>query len=462
MEEHKKYIKQIGFFIFVLFSLLVLSLLRFVIFESSERISSSYNRRLNLLDNTVKRGNIFDQEGNLLVTSVLDGEVYERQYRYPREFSHTIGYMELGKAGIEAKYNFDLQNIDKNILQRVYNVVFGTALQGDSLTLTLDLELQKLAYDLLGEKRGAIVVMEPSTGKILSMLSYPNYDSSSVLSDWEILSNDTDNSPLLNRATQGLYPPGSVYKMIPALAALENQHADLTFYCEGFIEIGDARIRCFDSHAHGNLNLFDAVAFSCNTTFSWLGNMLGTEILRSTSERFLLNKPISYPLEYSVSAFPLQQNADEHEILQTSIGQGRTVVTPLHMALLTSGIANNGIIMKPYLVDHMIGFDGTIKQKNIPELLTQVTTAENTEILTDMMISVVEKGTARGLKIDGVEIAAKTGTAENHSGDAHGWLVAFAPAKKPQVVVSVLLENSGGSIPCQSIAKELIAHVLMQ
>lgn len=443
-----------------MFGVILFFLFRFVFFESHYVISNPFNRRIHLIDSNIVRGDIFDRNGTVLATTVSRNGINEREYPFPTQFSHLIGYITGGRTGIESNYNFSLQNLYLEMLQRTYQIIFNTPLRGNSLVLTVDADLQLVAYEQLAGRNGAIVAIEPSTGQILSMVSFPDFNLNTLQNDWAQVSTDTINSPLLNRATQGLYPPGSIYKIITALAAIDSGMGDFTFVCTGEAVFNDSSIRCFNNIAHGYLDMESAFAHSCNTYFAALALELGYDRLIQSSEEFLFNSVLSYSLEYNIPRFNLTEFSEESELIQTSIGQGRTLTTALHMAMITSGIANNGIIMTPYVVQHELTFNGNIRNRELPGMLTRATTSENAEIMTSMMIEVVERGTGTTARINGVQIAAKTGTAEVGNAESHGWFVAFAPAKNPEIAVAVVLENAGGSVPAQIIAREIIQHAL--
>lgn len=464
----KKNIKIIFWLYFSLFFLLILNLIKFKLFDSKDIISNSYNPRLSGIESTIKRGTIYDRNGEVLAYSEKsDGEdgSYIRKYNYPRQFCHILGFTSNGKSGVESKYNFYLETLHNELLQRISGVFRGTELCADSVHLTLDKNLQLKASELLGKNKGAIVVTEPDTGKILAMVSYPDFDPEAIAENWQQLKDDDENSPLINRASQGLYPPGSVFKMITAASALENIE-DIKSYrynCEGEAYFGDNKIRCFNSKAHGNISLTGAFAYSCNTFFAETGIRLGGGNLRENAENAFFNRELGYELEYNKSTFELKDGSSQSEILETAIGQGKTLVTPLHIAMITSAVGNNGIMMKPYVLDYTETYNGKIKNKKIPETLGQIFKDTDTAYeITEMMKKVVEEGTGVQAKINGISVAGKTGTAENASGKDHAWFTAFAPADKPKVCVTVVLENAGTGSNAVPAARELIETALKE
>lgn len=457
----KNSIRRIFWLYFGLFSILILYLLKFTIVESKTIVTNSYNPRLTQIESNIKRGNILDRKGVILAENIDEEKGYTRKYNYPNQFAHIIGFIGNGNYGIESRYNFTLQKLDNEILQRIDNISSNTPLQGNNIVLTLDSEIQNYAYEKLGKSRGAIVVMEPSTGKIISMVSYPSFNPQNINSEWEKLKKD-ENSPLINRATQGLYPPGSVFKIITSACAIENlsNWRDITYECKGIAQFEESKIQCYNRDVHGKVNISSAMSVSCNTFFATIGTMLKGNTLKVTAENSFFNKPLDYPLEYNLSSFELDSFSSESELLQTSIGQGKTLISPLHMAMITSSVANNGIMMKPYVLDYIITYSGKEKDKTIPEKKAQIFSYDTSFEIKNMMESVVVSGTAIKAKIKGVSVAGKTGTAENASGDDHAWFVAFAPSDNPQIAVSVILENSGKGSKAIPIARDIIKFAL--
>lgn len=429
----------------------------------TKTMTNAYNPRTKKSNTSVIRGKIMDYNGNILVESMGKEENHTRDYLYGKEFCHIIGYSGLGNTGVEAQYNFELTKVQFEIIERFKNLIFGSKVEGNSIALTLDKDIQTTAYELLGKRKGSIVVIEPSTGKILAMVSYPNFNPNTINEHWDALKADQENSPLLNRAIQGLYPPGSIYKIVTAAAAMENiaNWNELSFDCVGEQNFLDKKIRCYDNTKHGVVNIQQAFAQSCNTTFAQLGKDLGATALKSISERVGFNNTIDFPLEYNKSTFALNEGSTQSELVETAIGQGKTLTTPLQMARITAAVANGGILMKPYLLDHIEDSKGTTLKKFMPEKQAQLFSPEVAQQLVEMMVEVVNTGTGTPAKIKNVEVAGKTGTAEVAGGNPHAWFVGFAPAQNPKVAVVVLLEGGGGGgANASPIAKKIMQAVL--
>lgn len=458
----KKNIKKIFWLYFSLFFILILNLFKISIYDSRKIINNSYNPRMKETEDTVIRGNILDSKNEILAQSVYTEQGNKREYKYPEQFAHVIGFNTKGKSGVELKYNFNLQKPDNEIIQRIKNILNKDVLKGNDMVLTIDKDVQNYVYKKLGKLKGSIVVMEPSTGKILAMISYPTFNPEKIEQNWEQLNSDSENNPLLNRATQGLYPPGSVFKIITAASEIENiaDYENINYDCNGFETFEDKTIHCFDSKKHGNVDITKAMAKSCNVYFSHTGIMIGSEKLKQTSERALFNKQLDFALEYNKSSFSLNQYSDTAEIVETSIGQGKTLVTPLHMAMITSAIANNGIIMKPYIADYFINSSGKIIDKTIPEINAQAFSSDTASKIKQMMEEVITNGTAAQASLKNIKIAGKTGTAQNSSGKDHSWFVAFAPSDSPEVAISIIIENSGNHNKAVPIARDIIKYII--
>jgi len=458
----KKNIRRVFWLYFAIFLMVVAYLGKFILIDSKNIVSSTYNPRLNRNDFSIKRGNIYDAGNSVLAMSMEDGAGYRRVFNYGERYAHTVGFIHNTKAGVEAKYNFTLNNLSLGISQRVWNLVNKQPLQGDNVHLTLDPAMQNAAFDALGGNKGGIVVMEPATGRIIAMVSAPYYDPNKIGENWENLSLDEKNSPLLNRATQGLYPPGSIFKVITADAIMENMPDYENYYyeCKGTAVFDGKQIQCYDGKAHGTINLTDAMKYSCNTYFASAAMEIGFDKISSTAEKAMFNTAYEFDLEYVSSRFDsksfLERELTADEIMQTAIGQGKTLVTPLHMAMTASAIANGGVMMKPYICEKITSYMGKEKETAVPEELTQAFSKENADKLKEMMVSVVEGGTGSAAKVSGISIAGKTGTAENSSGDDHGWFIAMAPADKPEIAIAIITENTNGTKKALSIAKTLV------
>ena len=419
-------------------------------------ISNPYNQRLYISEEGVKRGNICDINGIILAESILESEGYKRVYNYPSYVSNITGYVDKGKTGAESAYNYYLEQIDNELMQRLKNVIFGEEILCKDIYLTIDFKLQKEAVEILGDNKGAIVVMEADTGKIKAMASNPSFNSNTIYEDWYALNNDV-NGPLLNRASQGLYTPGSTFKIITLLSAMENDPGLLNqeYECNGSEYFDGKIIRCFNETHHGKITAKEAFTQSCNCYFSKLGELIGPSAIRATAEKLMFNNGTGFDLNYSVSQIMIEDDASLSEIVETSIGQGKTLATPLNMAMITSAIVNEGKMMKPYVLDHVKNNDHEKEYITIPSVLSSVMSAENSIEIKEFMVSVVNEGTGYQAAINGKNIGGKTGTAENPNGSDHLWFTGFCGND----VVTVVLENPEGSLRATDAARKIFEYI---
>jgi peptidoglycan glycosyltransferase len=433
------------------------------VIESPEIINSSYNTRQDLYAKYVVRGKILSADGQILAQTQVNEDGSEtRDYPYNNMYAHVVGYATKGKSGLESLMNFNLLRSNAPLVERVIKEFKGDKNTGDNVVTTLDSNLQETAYNALGSNEGAIVVMEADTGKILAMVSKPDYDPNNIDVLWNSLvaSDSTDESLLLNRATQGKYPPGSTFKILTLLEYIKenSNYSDYIFDCNGKIVVGDSIINCYHNTSHGSEDLSISFAKSCNSSFANIGLQLDIDTFSKLCEKFLFNSNLPYAMVYNKSSFSLKNTSVTYDIMQTMIGQGDTLVSPLHMALIAQTIANDGVMMKPYLVDHTENYDGkTVKNYNSAEYGT-IISKEEASIMKDFMQNVVENGTAAKLSGQSYSVAGKTGSAEfgNIKGQSHAWFVGFSPVEDSKIVVSIVVEGAGnGSEYAVPIAKKI-------
>ncbi len=420
----------------------------FMIARSSEVINNPYNKRQDLLAEHVVRGKILSADGVTLAETVVDEKGNEtRLYPYRNLYSHVVGRFSKGKTGIESIENFHLLTSNDNAFVKVFNELSGEKNAGDNVITTLDTKLQEVAYDALGNYKGAIVVMEPSSGKILAMVSKPDYDPNEITYNWEKLVEDKENnSALINRATQGLYPPGSIFKILTVLQYMRENpnYKDYKYNCTGEAVFNSVKIHCYGNEKHGEVDIKKSFSESCNTSFANMGSQINMKAFRELCDTFLFNSNLPTNLPYNPSRFVISGSSNINEMPQTAIGQGKTQITPLHSALITSAIANGGVLMRPYTVDYVENVNGTVVKKYMPEIYKTLMTPEEAQILTEYMAETVKTGTASSLSGKKYTAAGKTGSAEHQEGKpAHSWFVGFAPAEKPEIVVSIIVESSG-------------------
>ena len=447
-------------YIFVaLFLVLMGYITYFQVARSRDIIRSPYNARQDSYADRVVRGKILDKDGNVLAqTNVSEDGTETREYPYGNMFAHVVGYSVQGKSGLESVENFELLTSNAFFLEKIKNEFQDKKNMGDSVVTTLNLKLQEAAYDALGNYKGAVVVMEPSTGKILAMVSKPDFDPNAVAENWDFLNTDQD-SALLNRATQGQYAPGSTFKVVTALEYMRENpdYENYGYNCTGAIEQDGVTIHCYNGHVHGQVGFQDSLAYSCNTSFSNIGLSLDIKNFRETSKELLFNSKLPSVLPYSKSSFSLEPGAGSADKMMTAMGQGKTQVSPYHMALITSAIANGGTLMKPYLVDSVTNYTGAVIDKNKPEKYKSLMTSEDAAKLKQYMSAVVDYGTASVLSGQSYTAAGKTGTAEYSSDKEkdHSWFIGMTNVDNPELVISVIIESSDGTAKAVDVAKQV-------
>ena len=310
--------------------------------------------------------------------------------------------------------------------------------------------MQKLAYELLGERNGAVVALVPKTGEVLALVSKPDFDTNEEImgKNWKSMV-ESQQAPFLPRATQGLYAPGSTFKIVTSAAAIENGLDSIKFNDKGVVTIDGKKISNSKGKANGEIDLKAAFEVSSNVVFAQLGVKLGQEKLIEMAQRVCFGSDIPFDIPVSKSLFPYQQ-MEQNDMAAIAIGQGKLMVSPLHMAMITSGVANDGVIMKPYLVNSVVSSEGKRIKTAKPDTYRKIMDKTVANKLKEMMKGVVESGTGKKAAINGINVAGKTGTAENEltaqsKNKEHAWFVGFAPAENPQIAVTVMLEYSGSS-----------------
>ncbi len=417
--------------------------------EQEKMINNSFNSRQKILLSRNYRGTIYSKDGKILAQTILDEHKNEiRQYPYGELFSHIVGYSTKGRTGVEALGNYYLINSNVPLSEKAANNMAGRKNPGDTVYTTLDVTLQQTASDALGSYNGAVIVTEVKTGKILALVSKPGFDPNEISDIWNQLIKDKESSVLLNRATQGLYPPGSTFKIITALEYIRENSAEYNTYnylCNGSYQNGNTKIRCYHGTKHGNIDFTTSFAKSCNASFANIGMTLDKTMFSDTLTQLLFDEPLPLTLPYSKSSVAKLTSASDAEMIQTSIGQGKTQITPMHLNMITAAIANQGRLMKPYVCDRVESDTGDVIKSFEPETYKQIMTLEESAILTEMMAEVAESGTAKKLKNDYYTAAGKTGSAEYNSNksDSHAWFTGFAPVEDPEICVTIIVEGVG-------------------
>ncbi len=454
----KKNIIQVGFVFGIMFTLLIAYLSYFVIFKSEGIVIHAHNRRMDPIENEVIRGDILSSDGELIATTVTNKDGVSRQYPKGRTYAHAVGYTQKGKTGVEAFANVELLRANYN-LESIFKRTFeNKKFEGRDVILTIDHRLQEAAQSALGNHKGAIVMIESSTGKIKAFVSKPDFDPNQVSQNWDNLITDEADTPLVNRAFSGLYPPGSIFKIVTTQAFLSENgpEADLAYTCTGEITTDNNTIRCFNGKVHGELDLGSAFRQSCNTYFINMGMKVGAKELRKAGENLLFNTQLPIGMEHSKSQLLKGGKITDAELSATSIGQGKTLVTPIHMAMVAASVANEGLLMKPYIIDYSKDSKGNIKTKNLPEYVGQIMSPEEAQRIEEMMVLVVGSGTGQKAAVKNMYVGGKTGTAENENAKDHSWFIGFAGTDNGDISMAIIIENAGKEMSASSVANKII------
>ena len=408
---------------------------------------------------------------------------YQRQYADGELYSAVTGFYSVvnGRTGLERAANDQLTGrSDQLFFSRVRDLLTGRKAEGAAVETTILPAAQRAARDALGDQHGAVVALEPSTGKILALVSTPGFDPNALATHDTAAAGLTyreldqaDGNPMRSNATQETYAPGSTFKLVTAAAALESGDytPDSPLPAPTVLDLPQtsATLGNFGGEGCGGdpISLADALRVSCNTAFASLGMDLGGDAIREQADRFGFDDPsLTVPLPVSESVFPT--DLDAPSTAQSAIGQRSVRATPLQMAMVASAIANDGRLMRPYLVDSVRSADLRDVTTTEPELLSTAVSPGTASALRDMMVQVVQSGSGTAAQIPGVQVAGKTGTAQTTADQApHAWFTAFAPADDPQVAVAVLVEHGGnlgneatGGQVAAPIAKAVIEAVL--
>lgn len=421
----------------------------FQVTQSETVVHNPYNKRVEAMVERTIRGKILSSDGTILAETVTEiGGIEERYYPYGEAFAHVTGYVDQGKTALESIANFYLLSSHQKPMTKFLNDLAGDKNKGDDVVTTIDLDLQLTACEAMAGRRGAAVILQASTGKILGMVSNPAYDPNIIEEQWaDLIAETNTEANLLNRATQGLYAPGSTFKLVTLLEFIRqypDTWHDFTFDCTGVNEGDGYTMRCYGSTAHGHLTLEEALVTSCNGAFAAIGQMLDRDQLTVTCKSLGFGQKLPLALPNKASQFVLTKDMTKWAVAQTTIGQGQTLITPMLSAMITAAIANGGVMMQPYILDRVIADDKVIEQYEAI-VLGSVMTEEESSAIRRMMRAVITDGTIASLQTDLYESYGKTGTAEYITGSdsTHAWFTGFAGEGDDCIVVSVILEGAG-------------------
>lgn len=452
-------VMKIAYLFLVIFVAMGAYYLKFLLVDGDDAINNPYNKRSKILAETVVRGDILSNDGSVLAETKINQDGTEtRNYPYGSMFAHVVGYSTYGQTGLELQANYKLLSSNSPVTDQVLNDITGKKQQGDSIVTTLDVNLQRAAYEAIGTNDAAVIAIEPSTGKVLAMVSQPDFNPNKIADYYEQYS-DSEGSNLLNRATNGLYTPGSTFKFFTLYEYIRenNNYLKYTYNCAGKIDIDEYSLKCANGKIHGEEDIYDAFAYSCNSAFVNLGMTLDKSKLNRLCTDLLFNSSLPVNFPYKKSRFSLNSDSDTFETMQTVIGQGKTLVSPLHLAMIASAVANDGVLMKPYLISQVQNSNGNIIKSYKPKKYKQLISKDDTKILRKFMEEVVDYGTANVLNGDAYEAYGKTGTAQIKDGSRNNSLfMGYAEKEGKQIAICVVLENMPeGSMSAVPVAKSV-------
>jgi len=424
----------------------------------------------------------------------------ERKYLYQDLAAHVLGYVNeiskeeltipayahlsggdiIGKSGLEKYYDSYLRGekgskeIEVDALGReILTLHSRESVAGNDIYLTINSELQQYIQNIMSNQKGAVVVSDPNTGKILAMVSEPSYDPNLFtrqisVEQWQDIAQSKENV-LCNRNIQGVYPPGSIFKLITAIAALEEGVVDLksSIYCPGYYELNNIIFKCWKETGHGNQTFIEAIANSCNVFFYTMGQRLGIDRLNHYARMFGLGENTGIDLPGELEGLVPSQEWKRRtfnqvwypgDTINLSIGQGYLLATPFQIHNMACIIANEGLVYRPFHVEKILSQSGEVIKQFEPALIRKIDISSETfRSVKEGMRKVIEKGTGWNANIETVAVAGKTGTAQNSQGENHAWFVGFAPYQNPEICVTVFVEHGGdGSEAAAPLAGSII------
>ena len=400
----------------------------------------------------VDAGTIYDRDGVVLARTVDGSRVYQDSESARRAVVHVLGDEAAHVAnGVESFMSYYLYGFDMSFLDRARFFLTGTRRTGDDITISVDARLsERIASAFPSGKKGAVVVMNYVTGEVLAELSFPNFDPMNVTDRTK----SDEGKPFYNRATQGLYAPGSTFKIITAASALTNLSGaqDRVYTCTGRLVVNEALITDAGSDPendlyvhHDSLNMARAFRVSCNNTFAQIAMEIGDDNLRKTAEQAAFNYNFLFrDLVVENSSYPTS-NRTLREIAMTGIGQSALAVTPLHMCLIAGAVANDGVMMEPRLLLRAVSYTGAEKASFTTAKFKTVFTPETAAVLKEYMADVVRQGTGTSAQVAGHRICGKTGSAEiDGQENTNAWFVGFIDESDAPYCVAVICEDAGG------------------
>jgi penicillin-binding protein A len=469
-------ITRVATFALVLLVALIVGTTYWQVWAASSLAEKQDNAIQRVAQFTIKRGKILGSAGKTTyatnVRRKVKGETfYFRKYPNRGMLAQTVGYstQERSRTGLEQSLNDYLTGTNSNlntVIRTNLDRLKGVTITGNNVFLTVDPRAQRIAQGALGTQCGAVAALDPTTGRVLTLASSPTFDlnladkPNFIRNVQKIHANCRPASPLVNRGTNALFPPGSSFKVVTAAAALDTgiYTPQSSFYDPGYcIEYGKRVRNAGDPESpeqFGTLTFSQALEHSVNSVFCKVGIRLGAKTILNYSKRFGFYSlpPLETPENERISSglyknghlfYP--SNNSEVDPGRLAFGQERMLVTPLQMAMVAAGVANQGVVMRPYVVDRIEQPNGSLVTRTSPKMLSRAIKPQTASELNLMMQAVVTGGTGQAAQIPGVPVAGKTGTAETgNSGINTTWFIAFAPADHPRVAIAVVLQNQTG------------------
>lgn len=458
-----KELRRLAIIVLVMFLALFASTSTIQVLQAGDLAGNSNNRRTLLDSFETQRGAIV-AGGSEIVTSVPSNDLYvwQRQYADSTIWSHVTGFLNptLDTAsGIEAAMRQELAGTASSaFFSRIDQILTGQPPRGSSVLLTLDPAAQQAAVEAMGDLTGAVVAVEPKTGRILAMVSTPGFDANALATHDPDATNATyaalesdPRRPLLNRAIAGdVNPPGSTFKIVVAAAALESGEYTMSTPIPNPATFTLPETNSVVHNASGTTcgtgettTLALAIELSCNVPMAQVAIEIGDKKIHEMAEKLGFNHEFTVPLKAAVSSYPT--GLDDPQTGLTGFGQGKVTATPLQVAMWTAAIANDGEVMTPYAVDEVVGADLSTQRTFEPVPFGDAMSKKTADAVTAAMVASVQEGAATGARMDGVDVAGKTGTAEMGGDNPYTlWFTGFAPADDPEIAVAVLVEDGGG------------------
>jgi len=443
----------------LLFGVLVVGTSWNTVFRADELRDKPQNRRQLLEQQRIRRGTIRAADGSVLARSVRrSDDTFTRLYPQNGLFAQAIGYSftRYGRAGLEQSRN-DALSGTTNELGTIFDRLSGTQPEGDDVRTTLDASAQRVALQGLAGRKGAVVALDPQTGAIKVMASVPGYDPNAIGEPGRFTRlNQDQDAPLLNRNTQAGYTPGSTFKVVTAIAAMDSGEFTPNSLVSGrnLKPISGVPLRNFGGESFGLITLTDALTHSVNTAWATVGEKLGKRTMAKYMNRLGFDEPVEVDLPPEerrasgefVGGKLIRPTSGVVDVGRMAIGQDKLNVTPLQMAMVSAAVANGGRLMKPHLTDRIVDRDGRTVDRIQPREMSNVMSAKSAGEVGGMMGKVVEEGTGTAAALEGISVGGKTGTAEvGHSCPNQVWFIAFAPLHDPKVAIAVTIECSAGT-----------------